>query len=100
MAGVLRPYLVYPAAMVWPANLVNIAMFRSFHVPEPGKGMTRLKWFMIVGIIGFIWYWVPGYFATILSIFSWACWIAPNNIVLNQLTGGNSGLSMLAMTFD
>ncbi|KAF9126177.1 hypothetical protein BG015_004757, partial [Linnemannia schmuckeri] len=25
MAGVLRKYLVYPAAMIWPANLVQVA---------------------------------------------------------------------------
>lgn len=100
LAGVLRPFLVYPAAMVWPGSLVNIAMFRSFHVPESSKGMTRIKWFLMIGGISFIWYWIPGYLVSVLSIFSWACWIAPNNIILGQLTGGNSGLSMLALTFD
>jgi hypothetical protein len=34
MAGVLRPFLVYPSSMVWPANLANISLFRSFHVTE------------------------------------------------------------------
>ncbi|RUS27410.1 hypothetical protein BC938DRAFT_483292 [Jimgerdemannia flammicorona] len=100
LAGVLRPYLVYPAAMVWPTNLVNVAMFRSFHIPEKNTGITRIKWFLVVAGTMFVWYWIPGYFVAILSVFSWACWIAPENVILAQLTGGSQGLSMLAMTFD
>lgn len=48
----------------------------------------------------FVYYWLPGYFFTVLTFFSWACWINPNNVVLSQLTGGYSGLGMLAVSFD
>lgn len=34
MAGLLRPYLVYPSSMVWPTNLANISLFRTFHISE------------------------------------------------------------------
>lgn len=34
MAGVLRPYLVYPSAMVWPSNLSQISLFRSLHIVD------------------------------------------------------------------
>jgi len=48
----------------------------------------------------FVWYWVPGYLFTGLSIFNWVCWIAPKNIVINMLFGINTGLGMSILTFD
>ncbi|KAJ1969705.1 hypothetical protein H4R35_006065 [Dimargaris xerosporica] len=35
LAGIARRYLVKPAAMIWPATLVTIALFRTFHEAEP-----------------------------------------------------------------
>lgn len=34
MAGLCRRFLVYPPSMVWPTNLANIALFRSFHIKD------------------------------------------------------------------
>ena len=48
MAGVLRRYLVYPAAMIWPANLVQVALFNTLHQDEdlaPVSGpVTSSSW--------------------------------------------------------
>ncbi|KAG0247617.1 hypothetical protein BG011_001172, partial [Mortierella polycephala] len=49
MAGVLRRYLVYPAAMIWPANLVQVALFNTLHKDEelaPGQ-WSRFKFFLV-----------------------------------------------------
>ncbi|KAI7888097.1 OPT family small oligopeptide transporter [Mucor mucedo] len=101
MAGVLRPYLVYPSSMIWPTNLANISLFRSFHVPDRDwTGMSRYKYFMICFVGMFIYYWIPGYFFQILTFFSWACWLKPSNRILSQLTSGYNGLGMFAVTFD
>ncbi|CAM0135682.1 hypothetical protein VKS41_005340 [Umbelopsis sp. WA50703] len=101
MAGVLRPYLVYPASMVWPSNLVNISLFRSLHIKDENwTGPSRLKWFLMVFSGMFIYYWLPGYFFQVLTYFSWVCWIKPDNVVLSQLTGAQNGLGMLAVSFD
>lgn len=35
-----------------------------------------------------------------LSVFAFATWIAPNNVIVNQLFGGTTGLSLLPITFD
>jgi OPT family small oligopeptide transporter len=48
----------------------------------------------------FVYYWLPGYFFQILTFFSWACWIKPDNRTLAQLTSGYNGLGMLAISFD
>ena len=43
---------------------------------------------------------LPNYLFTALSSFSWVCWIAPNNVKLNQLFGVTHGLAMGVITFD
>ncbi|ORX58182.1 OPT family small oligopeptide transporter [Hesseltinella vesiculosa] len=100
-AGFLRPYLVYPSTMVFPSNLSQMALFRSLHLKDSNwTGPSRLRWFLYMFTFMFVYYWIPGYFFSVLSFFSWVCWIAPNNIVLGQLTGTESGLGILGLGFD
>ncbi|KAJ8518202.1 hypothetical protein ONZ45_g4707 [Pleurotus djamor] len=42
----------------------------------------------------------PGYLFQALSYFTWVCWIAPDNIKVNQLFGYHSGLGFSLLTFD
>ena len=41
-----------------------------------------------------------GYLFQALSVFSWLCWIFPNNVPINQMFGVSSGLGMSILTFD
>ncbi|KAE8209882.1 hypothetical protein CF327_g6183 [Tilletia walkeri] len=101
-AGFCRRWLVWPAAMIWPATLVQTALLSTLHHTQQAQSgrMSREKFFLIAFLGAFVWYWFPGYIFTALSVFNWACWIAPNNIKLNQLMGVNSGLGMGVLTFD
>lgn len=45
-------------------------------------------------------YWFPGLIFTALSYFTWVCWIAPNNKVVNHLFGMQTGLGLSPITFD
>ncbi|KFY90028.1 hypothetical protein V498_06221, partial [Pseudogymnoascus sp. VKM F-4517 (FW-2822)] len=81
LAGLTRTWLVEPAAMIWPSNLVTTTLFETIHtktapdaVKTSGWTMGRYKWFLIV--------------------------MSPNNVVVNQLFGGISGLSLIPITFD
>ncbi len=95
MAGIMRKFLVWPAAMIWPANLVNCALFRTLHEDQQDEDnnekkrwtMSRLRFFFFAFFFQFLWYWFPGYIFPVLSLFSWICMIKPNNIILSQLTG-------------
>jgi OPT family oligopeptide transporter len=102
-AGLVRQFLVWPSSMIWPGALVNAALFNTLH-KNYGKRerghMTRERFFLIAFAASFCWYWFPGYLFTALSMFSWACWIAPQNVVVNQLFGTVSGLGMGVVTFD
>ncbi|CAJ2510032.1 Uu.00g059320.m01.CDS01 [Anthostomella pinea] len=107
IAGMMRKFLVYPASMIWPGNLVVVAlmnaMYEKHQVKDPsiiGGSIPRYRWFGIVTAVSAIYYFIPGYFAQFLSIFAFATWMAPKNAVINQLFGGTTGLSVLPITFD
>ncbi|KAF4969778.1 hypothetical protein FSARC_3055 [Fusarium sarcochroum] len=107
IAGMLRKFLVYPASMIWPENLVGVtlmnAMYERNDAPDPtvlGGTMHRYRWFTIVTGCAFAYYFIPGFLAQFLSIFAVATWMAPQNPVVNQLFGGQTGLSLLPLTFD
>ncbi|KZO90436.1 OPT oligopeptide transporter [Calocera viscosa TUFC12733] len=102
-AGLCRRFLVWPGAMIWPYTLVNSALFNALHqsYEKSSDGwMSRNKFFAIAFTCSAVWYWFPGYIFTALSVFSWVCWIAPNNFVVNSLFGYQTGLGMGFVTFD
>lgn len=102
-AGLVRRFLVWPASMVWPSNLVNCTLLNTLHAGEdvdPRGGITRFRFLMYVTAGTFAWTFLPAFLFQALSFFSWACWIAPNNLVVNQLFGTVSGLGMGIITFD
>ncbi|KAL1964858.1 hypothetical protein VTN77DRAFT_6360 [Rasamsonia byssochlamydoides] len=107
LAGFFTRFLVQPAAMIWPATLINSSLFTALHDhrrPDPSKtsgwtiGKYRLFLYTMIG--SFVWYFFPGYIAPFLSVFAWVTWIRPNNPVINQLFGGWTGLSLIPITFD
>ncbi|KAG0322021.1 hypothetical protein BG000_003043 [Podila horticola] len=101
MAGVLRRYLVYPAAMIWPANLVQVALFSTLHKDEdllPGQ-WTRFRFFCVATLAMFLYAWIPGFLFPVLASISWICWIKPDNLVLSQITGAG-GLGFGAISLD
>ncbi|KAG0368434.1 hypothetical protein BGZ54_001956, partial [Gamsiella multidivaricata] len=82
MAGVLRRYLVYPAAMIWPANLVQVALFNTLHQDEdlaPGQ-WSRFKFFLVATLGMFLYQWIPGFLFPVVSSIAWICWIKPDNL--------------------
>ncbi|KAH7883260.1 OPT oligopeptide transporter protein-domain-containing protein [Phlebopus sp. FC_14] len=102
LAGMCRRFLVWPAGMVWPANLVTCTLLNTLHAEddeEPG-GITRYRYFLLVLVGAFFFFFIPGYLFQGLSVFSWICWIMPNNVPVNQLFGVSSGLGMSLLTFD
>ncbi|KAK7019514.1 OPT oligopeptide transporter [Favolaschia claudopus] len=105
IGGIARRFLVQPPSMIWPANLVTCALFNTLHSAEYAGvgtrgGYSRERFFYIAFACSAVWYILPGYLFTALSYFSWVCWIAPDNLVVNQLFGVNYGLGMGILTFD
>ena len=69
IAGLLRKYLVFPAAMIWPTTFVNTSLFYALHDhsstdPATANGwkVGRYRYFFYVFLGSFIWYWFPGKF--------------------------------------
>ena len=105
IGGIARRFLVQPPSMIWPANLVTCALFNTLHSQQYAGigtrgGISRERFFFYGFLGSFCWYFFPGYIFSALSYFNWVCWIAPNNVVVNQLFGYNTGLGMSLVTFD
>ncbi|PSR84197.1 hypothetical protein PHLCEN_2v5485 [Hermanssonia centrifuga] len=105
IGGIARRFLVSPPSMIWPANLVTCTLFNTLHSQEYAGignhgGMSRERFFFYGFVGSFFWYFMPGYLFQALGYFNWVCWIAPDNIVVNQLFGYTSGLGMSLITFD
>ena len=109
MAGIMRKFVVWPAAMIWPSNLINCALFRFFHddanddrqntTTTSNQSMSRSRFFYMIFFFQFLWYWIPGYICPVLSFFSLLCYIDPTNIILSQVTGVN-GLGFGSFELD
>ncbi|KAI1462911.1 small oligopeptide transporter [Daldinia caldariorum] len=107
LAGLARRFLVWPAAMIWPSDLVNASLFYALHDHSPsdpvqsnGWRISRYRWFLYITLGGFVWYWFPGWIFQGLSYFTFICWAAPKNVVVNKLFGGLHGYGLLPTTLD
>lgn len=104
MAGLAKDVLVTPASMVWPSNLVTCTFLTNLHVNENHKAngwtISRLKFFFLIFVVGFVYYWFPGFIFQALSYFAWVTWIKPNNVIVNQVFGASTGLGIIPLTFD
>ncbi|KAG6004645.1 hypothetical protein E4U21_000869 [Claviceps maximensis] len=107
VAGVARRFLVWPSSMVWPATLITCTVMYSLHDHQPSDPTTTNGWkigrysfFLIVASVTFVWEWFPLVIAPFLSYFMWPTWIAPQNVVVNQIFGGNSGFGLMPVSFD
>lgn len=65
-----------------------------------GWKIGRYKFFLVVAGCTFVWQWIPTTMAKFLSMFTFVCWIAPNNVVVNQIFGGQTGLGVIPISFD
>ncbi|CAA6656351.1 unnamed protein product [Spirodela intermedia] len=101
-AGIFRRYLVEPAAMWWPYNLVQVSLFRALHEEEErSKGsMTRNQFFLVAFVCSFAYYVFPGYLFQMLTSLSWICWFFPRSVLGQQIGSGLYGLGVGAVGLD
>ncbi|KAG9247991.1 OPT oligopeptide transporter protein-domain-containing protein [Calycina marina] len=107
VAGITRRFLVWPAAMVWPTVLVSASVMVALHdhsKSDPsrtnGWKIGRYKFFLLVSGVYFLYAWFPSFIAPFLSFFCFAVWAAPNNVIVNQLLGGQTNIGLIPITFD
>ena len=66
IGGIARRFLVQPPSMIWPANLVNCALFNTLHQQQYAGvgnrgGISRERFFTYALIASTCWYFFPGY---------------------------------------
>ncbi|XP_038897524.1 oligopeptide transporter 1-like [Benincasa hispida] len=101
-AGLFRRYLVDSPYMWWPANLVQVSLFRALHEKDkrPRGGHTRLQFFFMVFISSFAYYLVPSYLFPSISCISFVCLIWRNSITAQQIGSGLRGLGIGSFGID
>ncbi|KAI4371618.1 hypothetical protein MLD38_009946 [Melastoma candidum] len=100
-AGMFRKYLVDPVEMWWPSNVAQVSLFRALHEREDkSNGITRIKFFVLALVASFLYYLLPGYLFTVLTFFSWVCWVWPNSVTAQQVGSAYHGLGVGAFSFD
>ncbi|KAF2142312.1 uncharacterized protein K452DRAFT_332011 [Aplosporella prunicola CBS 121167] len=106
LAGLFRSVTVDPPEILWPGVFADTALNHALHFSEKVKGavkklqMSQFTFFIIVFCASFIWYWFPDFLFPALGYFTFICWIAPKNVVVNQVFGMKSGIGLLPLTFD
>lgn len=108
LAGINYALVVEPSSLVWPGVLGNTALNAALHVKRKDDEsqtssrwtMSRYRFFLMAFAASFCWYWLPDLIFPALGYFTWVCWIAPNNAVVNQIFGMSSGIGLLPITFD
>ncbi|KAI1272832.1 OPT family small oligopeptide transporter [Xylaria sp. FL0933] len=107
IAGMFRRFLIWPSAMMWPGQFSKTSLFNALHdkskndeINPNGWKISQYRYFFYVLAGMFVYYWIPGVIWQGLSVFAFITWIRPNNVVLNQLFGGFTGLSLIPITFD
>uniref|UniRef100_A0A0E0H8K5 Oligopeptide transporter 7 n=1 Tax=Oryza nivara TaxID=4536 RepID=A0A0E0H8K5_ORYNI len=101
-AGIFRRYLVEPASMWWPSNLVQVSLFSALHEKEARRkgGLTRNQFFLVAFVCSFAYYIFPGYLFQMLTSLSWICWVFPSSVLAQQLGSGLRGLGVGAIGLD
>ncbi|XBI76496.1 hypothetical protein VPH35_069725 [Triticum aestivum] len=101
-AGIFRRYLVEPASMWWPSNLVQVSLFRALHEKEGRRkgGFTCNQFFLMAFVCSFAYYVFPGYLFQMLTSLSWICWVFPHSVLAHQLGSGLHGLGIGAIGLD
>ncbi|RLM61418.1 oligopeptide transporter 1-like [Panicum miliaceum] len=101
-AGLFRKFLVDSPYMWWPANLVQVSLFRALHEKEkrPKGGTTRLQFFLTVLITSFAYYIVPNYLFPTISTISLVCLVWKNSVTAQQIGSGVYGLGVGSFGLD
>ncbi|MCD7445784.1 oligopeptide transporter 4 [Datura stramonium] len=99
-AGIMRKYVVEPAEMWWPGNMVLVSLFRAIHEKDSDGKSNRGKFFLVVLACSFTWYIVPGFLFPTLSNISLLCLFYPRSVIAHQIGSGMKGLGVLSFTLD
>ncbi|KIK62055.1 hypothetical protein GYMLUDRAFT_42505 [Collybiopsis luxurians FD-317 M1] len=96
LGGIMHKFLVAPPSMIWPNTLVQCALLNTLHSQQYAgydrhRGPSREKFFLMAFLGAVLW---------LSPICKQPCWIAPDNIKINQIFGFRSGLGLSMITFD
>ncbi|KAJ9116430.1 hypothetical protein QFC22_004872 [Naganishia vaughanmartiniae] len=100
LAGMAQGILVKPVAMYWPSTLVTVQLFTTLHDTQSRMTQKRLRIFLIVGGICFVYQFFPSVFFPTLTSIATLCYVNNNSWLLRTLGSGYNGLGMFNFSLD
>ncbi|CAA0818063.1 Oligopeptide transporter 5 [Striga hermonthica] len=85
--GISWKYLVDSLYMWWPANLVQVSLFRALHEVkiQPKGGLTRLQFLLMVLASSFPYDIIPNYLFPSITALSFVCWVWKDSVTAQQI---------------
>ncbi|KAM5543759.1 hypothetical protein V8D89_002376 [Ganoderma adspersum] len=85
--------LILTVISVWPNTLVVCALFNTLHSQSYAgigrhDGLSRERFFAYAFVSAGV------------CVFTWVCWLAPNNVKVNAIFGYHSGMGFSLLSFD
>ncbi|CAG8532260.1 24732_t:CDS:10, partial [Gigaspora rosea] len=99
LAGFLRKFLVRPANMIWPSNLVYASMYNTLH-GNVSETRDKIRFFVTAFTAMFVWQFVPQYMFTWLTSMALLCLFAPYSKIIKHLGSGYHGVGILNFSLD
>ncbi|KAF0449703.1 opt family small oligopeptide transporter [Gigaspora margarita] len=99
LAGFLRKFLVRPANMIWPSNLVYASMYNTLH-GNISETRDKIQFFVTAFTAMFVWQFVPQYMFTWLTSMALLCLFAPYSKIIKHLGSGYHGVGILNFSLD
>lgn len=101
-AALLYKFLVEPAAMIWPIQLLQVTLFNVLHERKRAFSMSlsrRQLFYIIAGCIA-VWQILPTFIAPVLGSIAIVCYLKPSSTMANVLGRSTSGAGFLNLSFD
>ncbi|KAF2674475.1 OPT superfamily oligopeptide transporter [Microthyrium microscopicum] len=102
VAGLLRKTLVYPAKMLYPANLPTASLLENLHRDRAATAKRMRIFYISCGTL-FVWQLFPQYIMPLLAGISIFCLTNQKSLFVTNLFGGsmaNEGLGVLSISLD
>ncbi|BGP41555.1 hypothetical protein JCM10449v2_005546 [Rhodotorula kratochvilovae] len=103
LSGLTYKLLVRPTVMVWPAQLVTVALYETLHGgarEHQQQTRDRMRFFLLAFVAIFVWQFMPAVAFPTLTSIATLCIIDNRSWVLRILGSGYDGFGFLNLSLD
>ncbi|GJN90368.1 hypothetical protein Rhopal_003379-T1 [Rhodotorula paludigena] len=103
LSGMTYKLLVCPTVMVWPSQLVTVALYETLHggaKEHQQQTRDRMRFFLLAFVAIFVWQFLPSVIFPTLTSIATLCIIDNSSWVMRTLGSGYDGFGYLNFSLD